>query len=614
MGSFVVYVLEWALCLSAFLFLYKMCFSGCTFHRFNRAFLLGSVVLSALLPLIHISTNEQIEPIAEMCRVNTEHLEPLPVVSQLSETNEQFSAFSSPLGQGTLAGQELSTSQKVFLFIAITYLLYVAIQTIGWLNSLVKMLRFLRGKRSRRVGRWIRLVVHDEEFGPFSWMNRIVISDKENGFGRRASIRHELSHIALGHPVDLVFLLLCTLVNPVCWLIMKEIKVVHEDEADNEVINRYHIRSRDYQRLLILRTVGAEAYALACSFNLNIKQRIIMMKKKQSQWWRMTWIVVTIPLVGLALTAFSKPKEALKDIVDSSVEIIEQPIVNALSAEPIEGVESDPAAPASVKKEQNVQEEVMKAGDLIKGTVKDAIGALMGANIREVNNAGRIVSIAVSDMNGNFAFKVKDPQDKIRVTYVGQKEQVLNISSHQIDVLMEEDSKMRNVEVVARHESIDSDDPRYKDQGTNNDGQMTEQMPSFPGGPMEIQKYLTTHMNYPAVAREMQAEAEIVVKFTIDKTGFVRSPKIAEVRVSSPIAKMTDVNSPSRTVNTEFQKEMKEGDEAAAEKVKAFYDTVEAMKEEAIHVVRNMPRWEPARQNGKRVETTYTLPVSFKLQ
>lgn len=342
-----------------------------------------------------------------------------------------------------------------------------------------------------------------------------------------------------------------------------------------------------------------------------------MMKKKQSQWWRMTWIVVTIPLVGLALTAFSKPKEALKEVVDSSVEIIEQPIVNALSAEPIEVVESEPAAPASVKEEQNVQEEVVKAGDLIKGTVKDAIGPLMGANIREVNNAGRIVSIAVSDMNGNFALKVKDPHNKIRVTYVGQKEQVFDISSHQLDVLMEEDSKIKNVEVVANHVSIDSNDPRYKDQGNNSDGggyEMKEQMPSFPGGPMEIQKYLTTHMNYPAVAREMQAEAEIVVKFTIDKTGFVRSPKIAEVRVSSPIAKMTDVNSPSRTVNTEFQKEMKEGDEAAAEKVKAFYDTVEAMKEEAIHVVRNMPRWEPARQNGKRVETTYTLPVSFKLQ
>ena len=66
MGSFVVYALEWALCLSVFLLLYKMCFSGSTFHRFNRLFLLGSVVLSALLPIIHITTNEQIEPIAEV--------------------------------------------------------------------------------------------------------------------------------------------------------------------------------------------------------------------------------------------------------------------------------------------------------------------------------------------------------------------------------------------------------------------------------------------------------------------------------------------------------------------------------------------------------------------
>ena len=604
MGTFVIYILEWSACLLLFLLLYKMCFSGTTFHRFNRIFLLGSVVLSAVLPLIHIVPTTQMEPVAEVCRT-TAWVDPTPLSTiTIQSTIETQSDKMTPAETGAA-------------LLLVAYLLYIVIQLTGWGKSCAKMLWFLRGKRSHRVGRWIRLVEHDGEYGPFSWMNFIVISSSEQGFGRRASIRHELSHILLLHHLDLLLLMICVIINPTCWLVMKEIKVIHEYEADDEVINHYRIQSRDYQRLLILRTVGAEAYALASSFNLNIKKRIIMMKKKQSHWWRMAWIVITFPLVGLALTAFSKPKEALKEVVDSSVEIIEQPIVSALSAEPIEVVESEPAAPASVKEEQNVQEEVVKAGDLIKGTVKDAKGALMGANIREVNDAGRIVAIAVSDLNGNFAFKVKDPQDKIRVTYVGQKEQVLNISSHQIDVLMEEDSKMRNVEVVANHVTIDSDDPRYKDQGTNNDGQMyemTEQMPSFPGGPMEIQKYLTTHMNYPAVAREMQAEAEIVVKFTIDKTGFVRSPKIAEVRVSSPIAKMTDVNSPSRTVNTEFQKEMKEGDEAAAEKVKAFYDTVEAMKEEAIHVVRNMPRWEPARQNGKRVETTYTLPVSFKLQ
>ena len=300
MGSFVVYALEWALCLSVFLLLYKMCFSGSTFHRFNRLFLLGSVVLSALLPLIHITTTEQMEPIAEVCRVNTMQYEPIEI-STLDTSNL------SPLA----SEPSLTSGQKIFLAIALIYFLYIAIQTIGWLRSLVKMVLFLRGKRTRKVGRWIRLVNHSEQYGPFSWMNYIVISYKENGFARRASMHHELSHIRLLHPLDLVFVLLCTLVNPVCWLIMKEIKVVHEYEADDEVINHYHIRSRDYQRLLIMRTVGAEAYALACSFNLNIKKRIIMMKKQQSHWWRMMWIAVTVPLVGIALTAFSKPKEAL---------------------------------------------------------------------------------------------------------------------------------------------------------------------------------------------------------------------------------------------------------------------------------------------------------------
>jgi protein TonB len=142
---------------------------------------------------------------------------------------------------------------------------------------------------------------------------------------------------------------------------------------------------------------------------------------------------------------------------------------------------------------------------------------------------------------------------------------------------------------------------------------MVEQNPTFPGGQGEIIKYLSTHLRYPAVAREMQAEAEITVTFVIDKTGFVRSPKVVEVKATSPIAKMTEVNNPNRTVNTEFKEAVKDGDVESAEKVKAFYDTIEALKEEAVYVVRNMPRWEPGRQNGRRVETTYTLPVSFNL-
>ena len=585
MGSFVVYILEWALCLSAFLLLYKMCFSGSTFHRFNRFFLLGSVVVSALLPLAHITASEQMEPIAEVCRLNTEQFETAQTL--VTEVREQP-----------------TVGQRFFVFLTLAYVIYMAIQVTNWLRSVVKMLLFLRGKRISRVGHWIRLVVHNEEYGPFSWMNYIVISDKERGFGRRASMLHELSHIKLLHPLDLVFILLCTLVNPVCWLVMKEIKVVHEYEADDEVINHYHIRSRDYQRLLVMRTVGAEAYALACSFNLNIKKRIIMMKKKQSTWWRLTWMAVTFPLVGVALTAFSKPKEALKEVVDSSVRIIEQPIAEALSPDVEEAEAVELPAPAPVKEMEAVN--AVKPGDTITGTVKAKNGQpLQNANLVEIDKTGRIVAVAVTDKNGHYTMKVVNPSNKIRCSHVGYNMQSFDISSHKIDMTMEEGTQFTNVKVVGRIDSIDSSSWRYKDRDNSNgdDGafNIMEQDPTFPGGKAEIMKYLSAHLRYPAVAREMQAEAEVLVRFTVDKTGFVRSPIVVETNSQTPL------------VTAETAKAAKEGDEEAIEVTKNYYDAVEALKEEAIHVVRNMPRWEPGRQNGKRIDTSFTLPVSFKL-
>ena len=585
MGSFVVYILEWALCLSAFLLLYKMCFSGSTFHRFNRFFLLGSVVVSALLPLAHITASEQMEPIAEVCRLNTEQFETAQTL--VTEVREQP-----------------TVGQRFFVFLTLAYVIYMAIQVTNWLRSVVKMLLFLRRKRISRVGHWIRLVVHNEEYGPFSWMNYIVISDKERGFGRRASMLHELSHIKLLHPLDLVFILLCTLVNPVCWLVMKEIKVVHEYEADDEVINHYHIRSRDYQRLLVMRTVGAEAYALACSFNLNIKKRIIMMKKKQSTWWRLTWMAVTFPLVGVALTAFSKPKEALKEVVDSSVRIIEQPIAEALSPDVEEAEAVELPAPAPVKEMEAVK--AVKPGDTITGTVKAKNGQpLQNANLVEIDKTGRIVTVAVTDKNGHYTMKVVNPSNKIRCSHVGYNMQSFDISSHKIDMTMEEGTQFTNVKVVGRIDSIDSSSWRYKDRDNSNgdDGafNIMEQDPTFPGGKAEIMKYLSAHLRYPAVAREMQAEAEVLVRFTVDKTGFVRSPIVVETNSQTPL------------VTAETAKAAKEGDEEAIEVTKNYYDAVEALKEEAIHVVRNMPRWEPGRQNGKRIDTSFTLPVSFKL-
>ena len=590
MGAFVVYILEWSACLLAFLLLYKMCFSGSTFHRFNRFYLLGTLVLSAILPLIHIAPTAQMEPMAEACRM----------VVPMDESMLSSLSISSALE----AAAKPQPTEKVVLALLAAYMLYVLIQVIGWGKSIFKMLRFLHGKHRHRMGRWIRLMEHDAEYGPFSWMNYIVISTHEQGFGRKASVRHELSHIVLLHHLDLLMLMLCVVINPTCWIVMKELKIVHEYEADDEVINHYRIPNRDYQRLLIMRTVGAEAYALASSFNLNIKKRIIMMKKKQSHWWRIAWVAVTLPLIGFTLMAFSKPKEALREVVDNSVRIME------VSRAPLSSPEENTSAQESVKAPSGTAREAIapdnKPANMFSGNVKDEKGQpLVGASVVEIDVDGRIVSSSVCDYNGNFMLKVVNPAHKFRISFVGYKSKTLDYSSSIMDVALEPATMINNIMVVGRRDSIDANSPRYQDQtNTSELGTFTlvEQAPSFPGGQGEIMKYLSSHLMYPAVAREMHVEAEILVSFTIDKTGFVRGPQASVATSQTPL------------FTKETEKAAQEGDNDALEVCRNFFDALEAMKEEAIHVVRNMPRWEPGRQNGKRIETTYTLPISFKLQ
>ena len=272
--------------------------------------------------------------------------------------------------------------------------------------------------------------------------------------------------------------------------------------------------------------------------------------------------------------------------------------------EAVENVVVETPAPAPAKEVKEVAKaDKVKAGDKIIGTVKDAVDILVGANVVEIDGYGRIVGNTITDFDGTFALKVKDPKNKIRVSFVGMKTNTVEITSNKLEIKLEPNTVISPIQVTGVKGNTDSNDPRYKDNETNGDNNtftLLEQAPTFPGGQSEIMKYLSTHLRYPAVAFEMQVEAEITVQFIVDKTGLVRSPKITDAKTNLP----ADVRDLSALSNE---------NEETREKAMAWLDAVEALRAEAVYVVRNMPRWEPGRQNGKRVATTYTLPVSFKL-
>jgi protein TonB len=97
---------------------------------------------------------------------------------------------------------------------------------------------------------------------------------------------------------------------------------------------------------------------------------------------------------------------------------------------------------------------------------------------------------------------------------------------------------------------------------------VVEQQAEFPGN---LIQYLQEKLSYPQIARDSNIQGRVVVRFVINEKGEVVSPRIV------------------RTVHA-------------------------ALDEEALRVVRTMPRWKPGKQNGKAVATYYSLPISFKLQ
>ena len=306
-----LYLIGWACCMLAFYLVYMACFRNTTFYRFNRIYLIGVVIMSAILPLIHLELETSLIQQTFSPHPVMENADPLPLTLQTSlhPSPSMGMVTDENVMKPLPIEEEISEGQKgsVWSWLSILYLLYVSI-TLGWyIIAMFRLRSLVVGCPSHRLGRWIRIVENDKVQIPFSWMNLIVLSSQERGLDRKAAIRHELTHITQLHHIDLLFFMLCTIINPVSWLIMKEIRRVHEYEVDEKVVHYYGINRRDYQMLLLRRAVGQEAFALACSFHLNIGKRIDMMLKKQSSSKRLWWLLLGVPLIGIALFIFAVP-------------------------------------------------------------------------------------------------------------------------------------------------------------------------------------------------------------------------------------------------------------------------------------------------------------------
>lgn len=98
-----------------------------------------------------------------------------------------------------------------------------------------------------------------------------------------------------------------------------------------------------------------------------------------------------------------------------------------------------------------------------------------------------------------------------------------------------------------------------------------EVMPSFQGGDAALMRYLGENLKYPKIAKEANVEGVVFIQFVVEPDGTI-----------------TNVNV-----------------------VRGVFD---ALDQEAVRVIENMPTWKAGMQNGRKVRVIYTIPIRFDLQ
>jgi len=266
MTPFLSYICRSSLYLALFYAFFLLVMRRTTFFRLNRALLLFGTLACFLMPILRVRTVVAPEIV----------LGPLTEVS--AEADSAGPSAASP--------------------VPYLEILYAAgfLAVLAWtVTAYVRMRRTIRKGAQEPQEDGTKLVLMDSDIPSFSWAHTIVMSRKDLA-ANPAMLLHERAHIQKGHTLDSLWFTGVVLVhwfNPLAWIALSELKLLHEYEADETVLDK-GIDATQYQLLLVRKAVGEKRFTLANGFqHANLKNRIdMMLKQPSSAWRRLAWLAI----------------------------------------------------------------------------------------------------------------------------------------------------------------------------------------------------------------------------------------------------------------------------------------------------------------------------------
>ena len=335
MGELMSFTLTSGIILLSMYLPYRLLLAGEKQHRLNRVILLAIYMAAIVIPLVR--------PVA------------LPGISGI-EAGAATAETGIAIGRlsGGLTEHSGTAWMRVLLWIYIAGAA-VALVWLVWAYARLTVIIW-NGKKIKMEG-YTLVVTGNKNFSPFSWRGYVVVEKTSDATEYPAIMIHEMRHLSSCHDIDLMLAQLYAVLvwyNPVSWLMIDELKTVHEYEADEAVIAS-GLNLRDYQMLLIKKAVGARLPSLANSLNHSkLQKRITMMYQSKSRTAGKLGSLVLVPALAIGIAVVSIPAVASvisgaseTTLLDSDSKVSK---ISAISANTESVAEMRTSAPASYNK------------------------------------------------------------------------------------------------------------------------------------------------------------------------------------------------------------------------------------------------------------------------
>lgn len=296
---------NFVLCSGLLLLVYRVFLQGEKMYRFNRFYLLFSLLFSAAVPFVTINNHSDTLP------VNYQH-----TVEQVFATTPLAITSATPISLQPSPQQANADVSPAMLFMGIAVAIYVLVALILFIRFAVNLYRIGRVVvLSERIELGdTHVVLTDNQNTPHSFLNYVFVNRDDYLHGLEPQIIcHEQAHIRQRHSLDV---LLVELLQVLCWfnpflpLYRRAIQLNHEFLADEAVIARA-FDTVAYQYLLLAKASQHNSIHLASQFNYQTtKKRLNMMTKNTSAPKAIGRQLLMLPVAATALMLFSQKTTA----------------------------------------------------------------------------------------------------------------------------------------------------------------------------------------------------------------------------------------------------------------------------------------------------------------